>query len=62
MWVTTEKWVDIKEEIASAIFDYESEEYTRPHEEDCHHIAEDIMTKLGYYVLREPSTRRITNE
>jgi len=42
-----EEYVEIKERIASIIFDYEGEDYERPHEEDCHAIAEEIMSALG---------------
>ena len=45
-----EQFVDTKEMIASIIFDYHNEdgEYIPPHEEDCHAIAEDIMSALGF--------------
>jgi hypothetical protein len=46
-------YVQMKEDISALIFDYEPEandmiESNRPHEEDCNHIAELIMKKLGY--------------
>jgi hypothetical protein len=42
-----EEYVDIKEKIASVIFDFDSEDYVRPDEEDCHAIAEEIMDVFG---------------
>ena len=42
-----EAYVQTKESIAAIIFDYEGEDYERPHEEDCHAIAEEIMEFLG---------------
>ncbi len=41
-----EELVDIKERIASAIFDYEAEGYVRPHDADCHELADIIMARL----------------
>lgn len=43
-----EQWVDIKELIASIIFDHEEDDYVRPHEETCHTLAEKIMKALGF--------------
>lgn len=52
-------YVQMKEDIASIIFDYEGYangsdmiEYVRPHEEDCHALAELIMDKLNYKVIQ----------
>ncbi len=52
-------YVQMKEDIAAIIFDYEGYangsdliEYIRPHEEDCHALAELIMDKLNYKVIQ----------
>jgi len=48
MEVTVEKFVDLKEWIAAEIFDFEYEDAEcRPHEEECHKIAEIILDGLN---------------
>ncbi len=41
-----EAYISYKEMIASIIFDFEGEDYVRPHEEDCHALAEKILEAL----------------
>ena len=55
MELSTEEWVQTKEDIASILFDYENgvNDYVRPHEEECHILAELIMEHLGYKVVKE---------
>ena len=45
-----EEYVDKKELIASHIFDFYGKDYSRPHEQHCHEIAEQILNALGFYV------------
>ena len=42
-------YVDMKEKIASIIFDHEDETYERPTEEQCHLIADNIIMLCGIY-------------
>jgi len=46
-----EDFLNTKEMIAAILFDYENEEsdYVRPHEEDCHELAERILEALRIF-------------
>jgi hypothetical protein len=43
-----EEYIDMKEQVAFIIFDYDYEDpEMRPHEETCHELAEQILKELG---------------
>ena len=54
--VSDEEYIQAKELIAAIIFDYDYDSlcpdggYGRPHEEDCHAIAEEILEAFGFEI------------